>query len=107
MASATVPNCLPSSSSRCCRGVGSLSSLSSMVAISPIWVCMPVPTTTPRPRPRVTSVPMKAVFSRSPRGMSASSRARAVFSTGRLSPVSAASSMRRLIDSISRTSAGT
>ena len=48
---AAIPSKWPSWSRRCCKGVVSSSTLSSMLAIRPSWVFMPVSTTTPRPRP--------------------------------------------------------
>ena len=70
----------------------------------PISVDMPVAVTTARPRPRVTAVPSKTMFTRSPTPAGASSGA-TLFSTGSLSPVSDASATVRAAASTSRASA--
>ncbi len=51
IARAAQPNNFPRLSRRFCRGVSSSSTICSMPAINPSWVCMPVETTTPLPRP--------------------------------------------------------
>ena len=76
-------------------------------AIRPNSVCIPVATTIPFARPYVAKVPLNAIFVHSPRGKSASARTPVIFSTGRDSPVRAASSVRKENVSTSRISAGT
>jgi hypothetical protein len=61
-----------------------------MALIRPSSVPRPVATTTPAPCPAVTSVPENAIDVQSPSGASAGTDS-GVFSTGRESPVSAAS----------------
>lgn len=86
-----------------------LTFLSMACAILPNSVFMPVPTTTARARPLVIWDPAYTMLSRSPRGMSASSKGSECFATGRDSPVSRASSASRLETNPSRRrpSAGT
>jgi hypothetical protein len=59
------------------------------------------------PRPRVTDVFMYAIETRSPRGASGADTASVDLPTGRLSPVSAASSISSVAETTTRASAGT
>ncbi len=79
----------------------------SIVAIRPIWVCMPVSVTTKVAVPRVTEVFWNTMFVRSPRATSAPSRAAGSFGMGALSPVSDASWVSSVADRSSLPSAGT
>jgi len=79
----------------------------SMVAIWPIWVCMPVAVTTMVAVPRVTEVFWNAMFERSPSGTSPSGSTRASLAMGALSPVRAASCVSSVADCTMRPSAGT
>ena len=97
MTSTTRPSVLPTRSSSRCSGVVSLGASSSIPAIRPISVCIPVATTTARPRPYVTVVPLNTMLARSPIPAS-SGIGSASFATGRLSPVSAASAVCRDAD---------
>ena len=67
------------------RGVGSSSVLSSMPAMQPIWVPMPVEVTTIRPVPWVTAVPLRTMLVLSPKATVRSSRVGRL-PTGRDSP---------------------
>ena len=67
------------------RGVGSSSVLSSMPAMRPIWVPMPVEVTTIRPVPWVTAVPLRTMLVLSPKATVRSSRVGRL-PTGRDSP---------------------
>ena len=89
--SAAMPSTLPRCAISRCSGVGASGVVSSKVAMPPISVCMPVAVTMARPVPCATAVPLKTMFSRSPRAAGARSGA-ASFSTASLSPVSGASS---------------
>jgi hypothetical protein len=100
-------SCLPTRSRRCCSGVGSDSTSWRSVAMWPSSVRIPVATTTPRPRPAATCVPEYAMHSRSPSARSSRSTGSVCLSIGSDSPVSVASSMRRLASSTRRRSAGT
>ena len=104
---AAMPITLPSFSRRTCIGVCVSESLSSILAIFPISVSIPVPTTIPRPCPNVTTPLEYAIFLRSPRGMSSPSRVSGVFSTGTDSPVMDDSWILILYDSVILISAGT
>ena len=75
-------------------------------AIFPTSVCIPISVTTAFPRPYVTKLPENNIFVRSPSGASFK-RVSLIFSTARLSPVSALSSTLRLAFSINLPSAGT
>ncbi len=100
-------SCLPTRSKRRCSGVCSDSTSCSIVAMRPSSVRIPVATTTPSPRPAATCVPEYAMHRRSPRARSSRSTGSVILSIGSDSPVSVASSMRRLATSTSRRSAGT
>ena len=91
----------------CCSGVLRLSIVSSIRAIAPNSVRLPVATTRTLPRPWLTVVPAYAMFVRSPIARVAPLRAAVIFSTGSDSPVSAASSTARSTASQTRPSAGT
>ena len=73
----------------------------------PISVSMPVAVTISSPRPRVTAVFMYAMQVRSPSGTSSPGTGSVDLPTGRLSPVSAASSISRVAATQTRPSAGT
>ncbi len=87
-------------------GVRRFSTPASRPAILPNSVAMPVATTAAFPRPYTTLVPAYAMLRRSPI-CAAFSTAPVVFSAATDSPVSDASSTRRLIALRSRASAGT
>jgi hypothetical protein len=89
-----------------CSGVFSVSVLASMLAMWPISVAIPVSVTTSSPRPRVTDVFMYAMQMRSPSGTSSPATGSICLATGRLSPVSAASSISRVAATKTRPSAG-
>ena len=89
------------------RGVRPASTVSTIRAIRPNSVDMPVATTTAWPRPWTTSVPAYVMFLRSPSARPGSSNAVAVLLAAADSPVSAASSTARLTASMTRVSAGT
>ena len=89
-----------------CRGVLLVSVLASMSAMWPISVSMPVAVTISSPRPRVTEVFMYAMQVRSPSGTSSPGTGSIDLPTGRLSPVSAASSISRVAARLTRPSAG-
>ena len=68
MTTTAMPSALPIRSTP--AAVASPDSVSaSRRAIRPISVAIPVAVTTALPRPRVTAVPSKTMFSRSPRGV--------------------------------------
>ena len=90
-----------------CSGVLSVSVFASRSAMWPISVSMPVPVTTSSPRPRVTAVFMYATQVRSPSGTSSPGTGSVDLPTGRLSPVSAASSISSVAATQIRPSAGT
>ena len=94
-------------SSSCCSGDRVRVTDDSMLAIWPIWVCMPVAVTTITPVPRVTDVFWKSMLARSPSAASALSSISVPLATGALSPVRAASWVSRVADRIRRPSAGT
>ena len=73
----------------------------------PISVCIPVAVTTTSPRPRVTEVFMYAMQVRSPRATSSPGTGSVALATGRLSPVSAPSSISSVAATVIRPSAGT
>jgi len=97
---------LPNAARRSCSGVPR-SSPSSRRATLPSSVCMPVATTRPRARPWVAVVPLKAMFTRSPRALvSWAARVPVCLATVTDSPVSADSSTCSCAISIRRRSAG-
>ena len=104
---ATMPITEVSLSSSCCSGDRVRLTDVSMLAIWPIWVCMPVAVTTMTPVPRVTEVFWKSMQVRSPRAASALSSMAVPLATGALSPVRAASCVSQVADRIRRPSAGT
>lgn len=73
----------------------------------PTSVVRPVAVTTALPTPAATVVPLYAMFLRSASGVSSGSARAACFEEGSDSPVSAASFVRKSVDSITRASAGT
>ena len=89
----------------CSNSVSGARSLSRSATL-PNSVPVPVRTTTATALPLTTCVPMKSVFARWPRAESEATGP-AVFATGYVSPVRAASSRKRLFDSSSRQSPGT
>ena len=104
---AMMPRIVVSESSSRCSGERVRVTEVSIVAIWPIWVCIPVAVTTSVPVPRVTEVFWKSMFVRSPRATSADASTPASFAMGALSPVSAASCASRVADRMIRPSAGT
>ncbi len=96
----------PNWAKRFCKGVPPSSTSWIKPAICPISVAMPVPTTSPAPLPRVTTVPIKAIFRRSPKGVFGEHTTSAHLDTGSDSPVKTASSTSRRSASPIRTSAG-
>ena len=99
-------NCLPKVAICRVSGVASVSTSPIIVLMRPISVATPVAVTTPTPLPDVTSVPENAMAERSP--MPASSwTGSGCLCVATDSPVSADSSICRLVVSINRTSAGT
>ncbi len=97
---------LDSASSCFCSGVLLVSVLASMSAMWPISVSMPVEVTISSPRPRVTAVFMYTMQVRSPSGTSSPGTGAGDLPTGRLSPVSAASSISMVAARLTRPSAG-
>ena len=89
-----------------CRGLGSSLVASSISAIEPTSVSIPVAVTTARPTPWTTEVPRNTMSVRSPSGM-CSAKVVAVLVTGSLSPVSDASERRSAAAVSSRASAPT
>ena len=87
-------------------GVSSSPATCSIPEMWPTSVFIPVAVTTSCPEPRVTFVFMKAMSTRSPSGASAAT-ASTLLDTGRLSPVSAASSISRVAAAMIRPSAVT
>ncbi len=104
-ASATTIKILPNCSNFRWRGVIMTSAFWSKSAICPIAVFIPIPTTIPVPLPLVTRVPINAILSWSPSGTSSPGKAFICLATGKDSPVSADSSISRLLASIIRRSA--
>ena len=104
---AMMPSTLVSVSSSRCSGDRVRVTDVSIVAIWPIWVCIPVAVTTTVAVPRVTEVFWKSMFVRSPRATSAEASTPASFGMGALSPVSAASWASRVAERRMRPSAGT
>ena len=98
------PSVRPTSATSRWSGVCSLSVWPSRRATLPISVAMPVAVTTATPRPRVTAVPLKTMFSRSP-SAAVSGTGAGSLSTGSLSPVSEASAIISDAASTSRPSA--
>ena len=90
-----------------CRGVSCLVILLSIREILPISVSSPIFSTIPSPRPYSTSVDMKALSLRSPRGVFSSLFSLQSFSTARLSPVRADSFNLSELVCTSKRSAGT
>ena len=106
----TLESCSLNSSSFFLSGLFSSSSSETALLILPISVATPVSTTMQRARPPETVVPEKTMLTLLETRMSASpSKASVCFNTVALSPVSALSSIRRVVDSNSTTrmSAGT
>ena len=97
----------PKAASRRCSGVARNASAPSSAATRPSSVRAPVATTRPAARPCVTSVPLNAMFERSPSGRSPAGSAACIFSTVTDSPVRADSSTRSRATSCRRRSAGT
>ena len=104
---AMMPSTLVRESSSRCSGERLRVTEVSIVAIWPIWVCMPVAVTTTEAVPRVTDVPWKSMLERSPRVTSWSGSAAASLGMGALSPVSAASCVSRVAERRIRPSAAT
>ena len=88
-----------------CSGVFFSDVVFNRLAILPTSVSIPIPVTMKEPLPYVTKLPEYTIFVRSPSGTSPS-MASVIFSTPRLSPVSALSSTFRLALSNKRPSAG-
>ncbi len=101
------PSTFVSESSSRCSGERLRVTEDSIVAIWPIWVCMPVAVTTIAPVPLVTEVFWKSMLVRSPTETSPAGRTWLSLGTGALSPVSAASWASRVADRTIRPSAGT
>ena len=104
---AMVPRTLVRESSSFCSGDRVRVTELSIVAIWPIWVCIPVAVTTIVPVPRVTDVFWNSMLVRSPSPTSADPSAPASLAIGALSPVSAASCASSVADRTIRPSAGT
>ncbi len=100
------PSIRPMRATSFCSGVGSSTVASSISAIVPISLAMPVAVTTARPVPCTTAVPLKTMLRRSP-SAAGPGRAAVSFSTASLSPVSEASCTRNEAASMSRASAPT
>ncbi len=90
IATTAIPSMRPIRSISRWSGVRACSVRPRRRATLPISVAMPVAVTTALPRPRVTAVPLKTMFTRSPSPAGPSSAATS-FSTASLSPVSDAS----------------
>ncbi len=88
---------LPRSARRFCKGVVWVSVWLIEWAILPIWVFIPVAITMPSPLPLITLVDINAILMASPGDKGLSATKSGFFSTGTDSPVSAASSIRRLL----------
>ena len=88
-------------------GVWLSSSPSSIPAMRPISVSMPVAVITQRARPPVTTVPESTIFRRSARGVSSGSSPTGALAAGTGSPVMALSSQRSPAAVRMRASAGT
>ena len=106
MATTASPRARPMTATSRCSGVGTSSVAPSSRATRPISVCIPVAVTTATPRPLVIAVPPKTMLVRSASSTGAGSVV-ASFSTGSLSPVSAASATRSELASLRRASAAT
>ena len=104
---AMMPSTLVSESSSFCSGDRVRLTEVSIVAICPIWVCIPVAVTTIDAVPRVTDVFWNNMFDRSPSATSAPGSTPGSFATGALSPVSAASWVSSVAERRMRPSAGT
>jgi hypothetical protein len=88
---AMIPRTFVSVPSSFCNGDRVRVTEVSIVAIRPIWVCMPVSVATIAAVPLVTEVFWNSMFDRSPIATSPPGSVRASLATGALSPVSAAS----------------
>ena len=86
-------SCVPMRSSCFCIGVSGASASPTMVWIWPSSEAFAVAITTPAPLPPVTWVPIYAMFARSPNAVSSGATRPGSLFTGKLSPVSADSSM--------------
>ena len=104
---AMIPRTFVSVPSSFCKGDRVRVTEVSIVAICPIWVCMPVPVTTITAVPLVTEVFWNSMFDRSPSATSPAGSDRASLATGALSPVSAASWISSVADRMIRPSPGT
>ena len=104
---AAIPKDLLIFASRFCKGVIGEESFMIRLAICPTSVSIPVCTTTAIPRPYVTILDAITMFLCSAINVSSFKIQLASFSTGWDSPVREDSSTFRLIESISRPSAGT
>jgi hypothetical protein len=104
---ATTPSTRVSLSSSFCSGDRVRFTAVSIVAMRPISVCIPVAVTTAVAVPRVTEVFWNSMFVRSPRAISGPVRTSAPLLIGALSPVSAASWVSSVADTMIRASAGT
>ena len=93
----TMPSSRPTRSSSRCSGVGSSDVVFSRPAMRPISVAMAVCVTTALPRPEVTVVPLYTMFRRSPRSASPEMGPMSL-TTGKLSPVNAASAVCSELD---------
>ena len=103
---ATRPSTLVSVSSSRCNGDLVRTTLVSIEAICPIWVCIPVAVTIIEAVPRVTEVFWNSMLVWSPRPTSTPSRGLASLGMGALSPVRAASWVSRVAARRIRPSAG-
>ena len=101
-----MPSMRPMRATSMPSGVGASMVASSMPAMAPTSVCMPVAVTTARPVPCAMAVPLNTMSSRSPSAAGADSVV-ASFSTASLSPVNDASSTRNDEASSKRASAPT
>jgi hypothetical protein len=101
-----IPSIRPIRRTSFCSGVLSSTVASSMPAIAPISVSIPVAVTSARPLPWATAVPLNTMSRRSPIGAGAG-RAAVAFRTASLSPVSDASLTRSAAASNRRASAPT
>ena len=88
---AMIPRTFVSDPSSFCNGDRVRVTEVNIVAIRPIWVCMPVSVATITAVPLVTEVFWNSMFDRSPIATSPAGSVSASLATGALSPVSAAS----------------
>ncbi len=107
MRTAPRPSTRPVCFSFSCKGVWGALSSSSMWAMCPTAVSIPVAVTMPAPAPFAMPVEANTMFFRSASGQSLGHKSSAFFSTGADSPVSADSSARSSTLLIRRKSAGT